>query len=150
MAGAFAPADSTASSAIRVFPLRVEEIIRMGVGIEKPVINKKADLLFCLPHHGQSEAGNCRAAEDRHGDRGRTALSPTQMPDLMRRAQTPGIVWGFQGLGLDEALKVWKVATPEERATLRPHLQKKMQTLGTMPQAERERLLPLARQVLGQ
>jgi len=72
------------------------------------------------------------------------------MPDLMRRAQTPGIVWGFQGLSLDEALKVWKVATPEERKTLRPHLQRKMRTLGTMPVAERERLLPLALEVLGQ
>src|SRR5215813_2707857 len=75
-------------------------------------------------------------------------ISPAQMPDLMRRAQTPGIVWGFQGLSLDEALKVWKVATPEERKTLRPHLQRKMRTLGTMPVAERERLLPLALEVL--
>jgi len=77
-------------------------------------------------------------------------LSPAQMRDLMRRAQMPGIVWGFQGLGLDEALNVWKVATLEERETLRPHLQRKMQTLGTMPAAERERLLPQAREVLGQ
>src|SRR5262249_748497 len=41
MAGAFAPADSTASSAIRVFPLRVERIICLCVRIEKPVSNKR-------------------------------------------------------------------------------------------------------------
>ena len=35
MAGAFAPADSTASSAIRVFPLRVDWIVRHAIGSVK-------------------------------------------------------------------------------------------------------------------
>jgi len=119
------------------------------VRIGKPVINKKGDRLFCLPHHGQPEAGNRRAAEDRRGEGGWTALAGANARPDEARADARNRL-GFQGLGLDEALNVWKVATLEERETLRPHLQRKMQTLGTMPAAERERLLPQAREVLGQ
>jgi len=49
----------------------------------------------CESHHDQSEVGidarpKIAAALEAGG------LSPAQMPSLMRRAQTPGIVWAFR------------------------------------------------------
>jgi hypothetical protein len=42
----------------------------------------------------------------------------------------------FEGLRLDEALKVWDVATPDERRTLLPILRKKGQNLKNIPPDE--------------
>jgi hypothetical protein len=104
----------------------------------------KADIVRTIRRGGEEEGRKMAQDAIAAGK-----LSGAQMPQIERRAHTPGIVWAFTSLSLSDSLKVWDVATEEERQALRPALQKKMQSLGKMPQEERERLLPRARAALG-
>src|SRR5262249_61549368 len=103
----------------------------------------------CESHHDQSEVGiDARpkiavALEAGASLAGADAVIDEARADARNRLGLSGARAGRRVEGVERG-------DAEERDTLKPHLQKKMQTLGTMPQAEQERLLPLARQVLGQ
>jgi hypothetical protein len=67
------------------------------------------------------------------------ALNEARMDPLMRE---------FRSLSLDKALRVYKVAKPEERGKLRPLLIRKAKTLAEKSPAERAVLLPQLREAL--
>jgi len=52
---------------------------------------------------------------------------------IHKESKLNALVAEFNGLRLDEALKVWDVATPEEGKTLLPVVGKKVQNLESTP-----------------
>ena len=60
-------------------------------------------------------------------------LSQTDRAYIHKESRLNPLVAEFEGLRLDEALKVWDVATPEERNGLLPILRKKGQNLKSIP-----------------
>ena len=72
-------------------------------------------------------------------------------PDDIRRAVKESgmhpLDVSFQMLTLEEALRVWAVATREERSRLAPLLQKKVRTLPSLPPAQATRILDLIREM---
>lgn len=106
----------------------------------------KADIVRTIRRGGEEEGRQMAQDAIAAGK-----LSGAQMPQIERRAHTPGIVWSFTSLSLSDALKVWSVATDEERRALRPALEKKVgSSLPKMSDEDRQRLLPRAKEALNQ
>jgi hypothetical protein len=95
----------------------------------------------------QAERGDLRRGIIRDMRLGRTAeaqaklqtaisqgkLSQTDRAYIHKESRLNPLVAEFEGLRLDEALKVWDVARPEERELLLPILRKKGQNLKSIP-----------------
>jgi hypothetical protein len=56
----------------------------------------------------------------------------------------------FEGLRLDEALKVWDIAAPEERKVLLPTLRKKAQNLKSIPPEDQPTIRARVQRVLSE
>jgi hypothetical protein len=60
-------------------------------------------------------------------------LSKSDLAYIHKESKLEPLVAEFTGLRVDEALKVWELATPQERQQLRPLLIKKSRNLKTIP-----------------
>jgi hypothetical protein len=67
---------------------------------------------------------------------------------IIQNSHRPPIVSTFHRLPLEDALKVWDVATPEERKQLRPALVRKTDSLENQPPAKRRELVVKLRAAL--
>lgn len=68
-------------------------------------------------------------------------LSKNDRVEAVRAARRPPLVNAFMPLSIEDALRVYKIATPEEKAELRPFLLKKRtQAFKTSPPADRARI----------
>ncbi|MGH8676923.1 MAG: hypothetical protein ACREUQ_01060, partial [Burkholderiales bacterium] len=67
-------------------------------------------------------------------------ITPQQQATAVAEARFTSLERTFRRLTLEEALKVWAKATPEEREGLRPLLQRKRASLISRPARERQRL----------
>lgn len=66
-------------------------------------------------------------------------LTDTDMEQIAERAKESPVARGFKGLKLDQALKVWGVATEEEKRILKPLLEKKSALLENLPDEQRQK-----------
>jgi hypothetical protein len=77
-------------------------------------------------------------------------LSQRQVEEAVRTARLTPLQAGFRHLTLDQALKVWEVATPDERGSLRVLLQRKAESaLDNAPPADVKSLAQRVRAALG-
>lgn len=60
-------------------------------------------------------------------------LSATEVRNIRERAAAIPVAHAFKGLTLDQALKVWEVATPKEKEVLRPLLEAKTKLIEKLP-----------------
>jgi hypothetical protein len=103
----------------------------------------------------KSQAVRAVAAGDQAGiammERARTAglLTDKDIKQVKERAKESPVARGFKSLTIDQALKVWDVATDEERKLLRPMLERKTALLENLPDVERERVAVKLGQALG-
>jgi hypothetical protein len=77
-------------------------------------------------------------------------LSQSDRVYIHKESKLDPLTAEFGGLRIDEALKVWEEATPEEKKILRPLLRKKGQNLKSIPPDEQPIIRRRLQQALGQ
>jgi len=75
-------------------------------------------------------------------------LSRKDVITIQKAVRVPYTVHAFQSLSLKEAMRVYSVATPEEKKTFLPLLRKKSHLLRDLPEEERQDTLTKLRQVI--
>jgi hypothetical protein len=77
-------------------------------------------------------------------------LSAKDVHAAALRSQVSPLLRTSRSLPLDDLLRVWKVATPEERDELRPLLKRHLTSVKELPPAERSVLTPKLQAALSQ
>ena len=68
-------------------------------------------------------------------------LSAADIKKIKERVQTPATVGAFKHLTAEEAIKIWSVATDEEKALLRGSYLKKKESIMKLPMARQRELM---------
>ncbi len=76
-------------------------------------------------------------------------LSRNDVISIQKAVRIPYMVHAFQSLSFPEAMRVYSVATPDEKKTLAPLLRQKMHLISNMPPENRQDALLKYREVMG-